>query len=141
MKQYLLHTGPLSAYLMGRPWAAALVALWIRDQVVTTSVLNYAETLEYLRGSARFEQKWFELRMLLITLEPLTVSFPTLERYSVLRRQLRPPRGPGLIGDMDTLIASAALEHGLTLVTMDSDFTRVPGLKVRLVRPGEPAPG
>ena len=40
------------------------------------------------------------------------------------------PYGPGLIGDIDTLIAATALHYGLTLVTTDSDFTRVPGLQL-----------
>lgn len=43
---------------------------------------------------------------------------------------MRPPHGPGLIGDIDTLIAATALEHNLTVVTLDSDFTRVSGLLV-----------
>jgi predicted nucleic acid-binding protein len=45
-------------------------------------------------------------------------------------RQMRAPAGHliGLIGDMDTLIAATALVHGLTVITIDSDFARVPGL-------------
>jgi predicted nucleic acid-binding protein len=61
---------------------------------------------------------------------PLKLSYPILERYADLRRALRPPHGPGLIGDVDTLIAVTALEHRLTVVTTDEDCTRVPGLAV-----------
>ncbi len=43
---------------------------------------------------------------------------------------LRPPQGHGLIGDIDTLIAATALVYELTLVTTDSDFTRVPQLQL-----------
>lgn len=43
---------------------------------------------------------------------------------------MRKPYGPGLIGDVDTLIAATAIEHGLTVVTLDGDFGRVPGLSV-----------
>jgi PIN domain len=50
-----------------------------------------------------------------------------------LTRQLRPPHGPGLIGDIDTLIAATALKRGLTVVTTDGDFERVPQLKVMLM--------
>ncbi len=58
-----------------------------------------------------------------------------MQRYAELRRQLRPPRGPGLSGDIDTLIAATALEYDLTLVTTDGDFDRVPGLmQLRLDR-------
>jgi predicted nucleic acid-binding protein len=44
---------------------------------------------------------------------------------------MRPLFGPGLIGDIDTLIAATALHYGLTLITTDSDFTRVPDLKLQ----------
>jgi len=39
----------------------------------------------------------------------------------------------GLIGDIDTLIAAIALEYNLTMITTDSDYTRVPGLSVQLL--------
>jgi predicted nucleic acid-binding protein len=38
-----------------------------------------------------------------------------------------------LIGDIDTLIAAMALEHDLTIITTDGDYTRVPGLAVQLL--------
>ncbi len=56
-----------------------------------------------------------------------------MERYAEIRRTLRPPHGPGLIGDIDTLIAATALERHLTVVTTDSDYERVPDLKVRRI--------
>ena len=46
---------------------------------------------------------------------------------------LRPPHGPGLIGDVDTLIAATAIERRLTVVTIDSDYQRVPNLQVFLL--------
>jgi predicted nucleic acid-binding protein len=64
---------------------------------------------------------------------PYLLTYPIMARYAQLRRQLRPPNGPGLIGDIDTLIAATALERNLTLVTTDSDFQRVPGLQTMLV--------
>jgi predicted nucleic acid-binding protein len=42
-------------------------------------------------------------------------------------------RPSGLIGDVDTLIAATAIEHGLTLVTTDNHFKRVPDLLHRLL--------
>jgi predicted nucleic acid-binding protein len=54
-----------------------------------------------------------------------------MERYAAIRLQLR--SGQGLIGDVDTLIAATALERDLTVVTLDSDFQRVPGLRVHLL--------
>ena len=49
-------------------------------------------------------------------------------------RQHRPALRRGqLIGDMDTLIAATALEHILTIVTLDPDFQRMPNLNVMLL--------
>jgi predicted nucleic acid-binding protein len=40
-----------------------------------------------------------------------------------------------LIGDIDTLIAATAIERNLMVVTIDTDFQRVPQLKVILLSP------
>ncbi len=66
---------------------------------------------------------------------PYFLTYAILDRYAGIRRQLRPPHVPGLIGDIDTLIAATALERGLTVVTTDGDFERVPQLKVMLITP------
>ena len=39
----------------------------------------------------------------------------------------------GPIGDIDTLIAATSLEHNLTVITTDTDYTRVPNLSVELL--------
>lgn len=70
---------------------------------------------------------------LLERITPHPVNYTIGERYARLRRQLRAPYGSGLIGDVDTLIAATALEYDLTVVTTDTDFTRVPGLTVKLL--------
>jgi predicted nucleic acid-binding protein len=64
---------------------------------------------------------------------PYFLSYAILEHYAALRRQLRPPYGPGLIGAVDTLLAATALQRNLALVTYDSDFQRAPGLNVLLL--------
>jgi predicted nucleic acid-binding protein len=43
--------------------------------------------------------------------ELLNEADAALEQYADIRRKLRPPQGPGLIGDTDTLIAATALER------------------------------
>ena len=53
-----------------------------------------------------------------------------MECYADIRRALRPPQGPGLIGDIDTLIAATALERNLALVTTNGHFAGVPNLQV-----------
>lgn len=132
MRQYLLDTTPLTAYLQSQPPVVALVQPWLRRREAATSILVYGEVLEYLKGLPDYPQRHAQLRRLLRAIIPTIVTHAVMEQYADLRRQLRPPYGPGLIGDIDTLIAATALTNNLTLVTTDRDFDRVPGL-TRLV--------
>ena len=88
---------------------------------------------EYLLGRPDAARRLHDLQELLRVLRPYALTYAILERYARLRRRLRPPHGPGLIGDLDTLLAATALERELTVVTTDSDFRRVPGLEVLVV--------
>ena len=133
MKRYLLDTAPLGALLLRRPAAIARITPWILNDEVATSLVAYGEVIEYIRGWANYRQRRHDLRLLLRKITPYRPTYETMEHYAELRRQLRPPHGPGLIGDIDTLIAAIALERNLTLVTIDSDFQRVPGLKLMLL--------
>lgn len=134
MKRYLLDTAILTAYLFGRPGAVALVDPWADADEVVTSILVYGEVIEHLRAQPRFpERRAALLELLNSACAPYFLSYEILDRYADVRRALRPPHGLGLIGDVDTLIAATALEHGLEVVTTDADFQRVPSLKVVLV--------
>lgn len=135
MKRYLPDTAPLGALLRQRPMAVALITPWLLSDEVATSVVAYGEVIEYIRGWANYRQRRHELRVLLRRITPYRPTYRTLEYYAELRRQLRPPHGPGLIGDLDTLIAATAIERGLTLVTTDTDFRRIPGLNLHLLAP------
>ena len=133
MRRYLLDTSVLAALLNNRPGAVSLAAPWMRAHEAATSILAYGEVVEYLRGLPDPPTRHQALRSLLREVYPFFVTYRIAERYADIRRQLRPPYGPGLIGDIDTLIAATALERNLNVVTIDSDFERVPGLKVRLI--------
>lgn len=119
--------------MVGRQQSRSLIDPWIRAGEAATSVLVYAEVIEYLRMRSNFEHNRDVLRNALRDIYPYSLTYPILERYSEIRRQLRAPYGPGHIGDIDTLIAATALERNLTVATMDGDFQRVPGLKVMLL--------
>jgi predicted nucleic acid-binding protein len=134
VRRYLLDTAVLSAYLQGRRIAQEILIPWIEADEVVTNILAYGEVLEYLKGSPTFATRHIQLLDLLNeVIEPYFLSYEILERYADIRRGMRPPRGDGLIGDMDTLIAATALVHGLTVVTSDDHFERVPDLRVQLV--------
>ena len=134
MKRYLLDTPIVAAVLLNRQTSsAALARTWIADEEAATSVLVYAEVVEYLKSLADARRHTASLRALLQVVYPYVPTYRILERYADVRRALRPPHGPGLIGDVDTLIAATALDRGLTLVTTDTDFQRVPDLQLRLL--------
>jgi predicted nucleic acid-binding protein len=133
MRRYLLDTGPLGAYLQGRQAVVNLVHPWLRQHEAATSILAYAEVVEYIKGFPDFLTLHTQLRRLLRHIYPYFLTYRILERYADLRRSLRRPYGPGLIGDIDTLIAATALERNLTVVTIDTDFQRVPNLRVLLL--------
>lgn len=103
---------------------------WIMHREVATSIMVYGEVTEYLKGLSDFPRRHSNLKLLLNEVYPYFITYSILDRYADIRRRLRPPYGEGLIGDIDTLIAATALERDLTLVTVDHDFERVPGLQV-----------
>ena len=129
MRRYLLDSPILTGYLKGRK-VVTLVQPWLDHNEAATSLLVYGEISEYNHNFPDFTRRQAELRSLLQQVYPYGLNYSILERYAELRRMLRPPHGPGLIGDIDTLIAATALVFDLTLVTTDSDFTRVPQLDV-----------
>ena len=133
MRRYLLDTTPLAAYLRGIASARDLIEPWIRRQEAATSILVFGEITEYNKSFPDVARRQEQLRQLLREVSPYIPTFEILERYADIRRQLRPPHGAGLIGDIDTLIAATALEHGLTVVTTDTDYERVPGLDLILL--------
>ncbi len=131
MKRYLIDSTLLTAALFNRPAAAEILTPLVRRREAATSVLVYGEIVEYLKGRSDLERRHAELRELLDEIKPYFLTFRVLERYADLRRQMR--RGVGVIGDVDTLIAATALERHLTVMTTDTDFERVPELRVMLV--------
>jgi predicted nucleic acid-binding protein len=109
MRRYLLDTSPLAALLLARPAAVALITPWMERHEAATSILVYAEVVEYIKGRSDFSNRHAHLRTLLGEVYPYFLTYRILERYADLRRSLRPPHSPGLIGDIDTLIAATAL--------------------------------
>jgi len=133
MRRYLLDSAPLAGLLNGRePFVSRFQALLQRGELAT-SILVYAEVVEYLMGAPDFERRQRQLRTFLHAVYPYFLTYPTLDRYAAIRRSLRSPHGPGLIGDVDTLIAATALERDLILITTDRHFLRVPNLKLMLL--------
>ncbi|GAC1629605.1 MAG: hypothetical protein NVS4B11_28610 [Ktedonobacteraceae bacterium] len=110
MRQYLLDTNVLSAYIQGRSGVLSLAQKWIYDNEAATSLIVYGEIIEYLKSFPNYAKREKELRDLLRKVHPYDLNYELLERYADMRRAMRPPYGPGLIGDMDTLIAATAIQ-------------------------------
>ena len=70
MRKYLLDTTPLTAYVFGRPAAVTRFTSWLAEDEVATSVLAYAEVVEYLRGQPDFATRHHALRELLLGIYP-----------------------------------------------------------------------
>jgi len=133
MRRYLLDTAPVGAFLLGRPGALGLLSTWLTDHEAATSLVVYGEVIEFFKALPDFPRHRAALRTFMREVRPYALTYSILERYADLRRALRPPHGPGLVGDIDVLIAATAIERDLTLVTTDSDFQRVPELHVQVV--------
>lgn len=133
MKRYLIDTTILGAGLFHRPAAVELLTPFITHREAATSILVYGELIEHIKGRPDFAQHRRALREILQEVTPYFLTYNILERYADIRRQLRPPHGPGMIGDLDTLIAATALERNLMVITADSDFERIPDLKVMII--------
>ena len=131
MRKYLLDTSVVAGYLLAREKAMQLVRPLIEKDQAATSILVYGEVAEYVKKFAAFSAYKTRLEALLERVYPYPLTYTILERYADIRRQLRPVHQD--IGDMDTLIAATAIEHNLTVVTIDRDFERVPHLKMKLV--------
>jgi predicted nucleic acid-binding protein len=128
MRRYLLDTAPLASLLLARPAAVALITPWMQRHEVATSILAYAEVVEYSKDFSDAHRRQSQLRTLLGEVYPYFLTYPILERYTDIRRNLRKPHGKGLI-------AATAVERNLTVVTIGTDFQRVPDLKVILLSP------
>jgi predicted nucleic acid-binding protein len=133
MRRYLLDSTPLAGYLHGRPQFVQALAPLLSSHEVATSILVYGEVTEYLKGLPGAQDRQTQLRDFLRSVYPYFLTYSILDRYADIRRSLRPPHGPGLIGDIDTLIAATALDLELTVITTDSDFERVPDLPIMLL--------
>jgi len=133
MKQYLLDNGPLVALLKGRAGAEQLMRGWVAADEAATCQIVYGEAIEYIKSDQDYLYLRQNLRTLLRAVTPYRLTYSILERYADIRRAMRRPYGPGLIGDVDTLIAATALEHGLTVVTIDGDLARVPGISAMVI--------
>ena len=128
---YLLDTNIISHMMMDADGAvgqrAQKLLLSQPERQLCTSVIVQCELVYGLakRPSKRLQRAYeFQIGGLVV----LPLDTHVIDHYARLRAELE--RLGQFIGPNDTFIAAHALAIGAVLVTADSDFTRVPGLRV-----------
>jgi tRNA(fMet)-specific endonuclease VapC len=112
-------------YLKGKPTPVERLNALIADGALSTSIIVVGEVQEGAVGNEAAVQRYENL---LRGVEILDVGRPIAAVYAELRSGLR--NSGMLMSDNDLWIASTALRHGLTLITRDKAFDRVPNLKL-----------
>ena len=129
MSQYLIDTDWIIQVLHGDQ-AATTRLEDLAEHGLAISLITYGELYE---GSYYAKAPQLALAALddfLIDKEIVPLSQAVIERFAILRGQL-PRIVRQQVGDMDLLIAATAMEHGLTLLTLNvRDFQLVPGLSL-----------
>lgn len=126
-KRYLLDSNILSDLVRHPDGAIFRRILEVGEDTVCTSLIVAAE-LRYgalKKGSSRHSA---QLEKILSALDILPLESPTDACYAEVRLALEKAGSP--IGANDTLIAAHVIALGLTLVTDNREFERVPGLDV-----------
>jgi len=96
---------------------------------LSTTPLNVAELFEGVFSPKSRKGEYERVDGLLRHLELLEFSLAVCEKYGRLENELRARGNP--IGDLDTLIASAAITNRQILLTRNkAHFQKVPGLVV-----------
>ncbi|MDP1920884.1 MAG: type II toxin-antitoxin system VapC family toxin [Myxococcales bacterium] len=124
MTGFALDTNAVSALFEGDE---ALVALLGRADRLSLPVIVVGEYRYGLQRSRHRRQLEVLLQQLVAASEVLTVGLETTVVYAQTRERLRARGRP--LPENDVWIASLCLEHGLELVTRDSDFEHVEGLR------------
>lgn len=98
----------------------------IRDKVVFLSVITLGELYYGARESSRIGRNIAYVNAMVAGFEVLKCTKGTAHHYAVIKDRLRITARP--IPENDIWIAATAIQHGLTLITRDSDFAAVAGL-------------
>ncbi|MDP3238541.1 MAG: type II toxin-antitoxin system VapC family toxin [Myxococcales bacterium] len=124
MTGFALDTNAVSALFEGDD---ALVALLGRADRLSLPVIVVGEYRYGLQRSRHRRQLESLLQQLVAASEVLTVGLETTVVYAQTRERLRARGRP--LPENDVWIAALCLEHDLALVTRDSDFEHVEGLR------------
>ena len=117
--KYLLDSNAL--IYAARPEAQyAPFRAWAKHPDAAVSDISRVEVLGFTRLTVADARAFAAM---FLVLPQLPVTDAVLDQAVKIRQQLR-------LKTPDAIVAATALTHGLSLITADSDFIRVPGLTV-----------
>jgi len=127
MKRILLDTNAYSSLLRGA--TDVLDAIDLAEDVLVSAVV-LGELFAGFRGGRRYRRNVADLREFLDdpAVAVAEVSEETAEVFGEVKQQLKVAGTPLPLNDV--WIASQCIEHGAVLVTFDTHFSRVPGLRL-----------
>lgn len=127
MSRVLADTSAYSAFLRGHQGVAEV--LRVADEIRVTPIVLGELRAGHLRGSRRRTNEE-QLRFFLSSprVGTIAIDAETAERYAVIVSSLR--AAGTMISTNDAWIAASAMQHGLTVLTTDADFLRIPQILV-----------
>lgn len=127
MTPVLFDTNAYSAVRQGRPEAVAILQ---HAPVIGVSTVTLCELLAGFASGSRVTENRADLSAFLASkrVHVFPVDAATAEHYAAVHTQLRRIGKP--IPTNDMLIAATALQHGLSLFTLDGHFQNVPNLRI-----------
>lgn len=129
MSEYLLDSDWAIDVLNGRTTAIELL-LRLEPSGIALSVISYGEIYQGAYYGRNPEDALMNLATFLKGKELIPPNVTIMERFGIIRGLLS-PHLRRQIGDMDFLIASTAMVHGMTLVTRNiRDFQPIPGVRL-----------
>ena len=96
-------------------------------ETLCTTQINVLELYKGVYSPTKSEAGLQKVKMLLDAFVILSIDEDAYEMFGELSAELR--RRGEAIGDFDELIASITLADGAAIITGDSHFRRIPGLK------------
>jgi tRNA(fMet)-specific endonuclease VapC len=129
MSRILLDTSAYSAFMRGDD--SVVTALQRAEQICLNPIVLGEMLAGFRKGSKRRHNEE-ELHRFLDSprVEVLDIDDETAERYALILDTLRRAGTP--VATHDLWIAATAMQYGLRLVTLDSDFLKIPQIVVDL---------
>ncbi len=136
MSRILLETSAYAAFLRGHP--AIEEAVQEAAELLLSPIVLGELRSGFLKGGRHAENER-QLRQFLGSPRcgVLVIDGDTADRYAAIHHYLRQQGTP--VSPNDLWIAASAAQHGLTVVTLDGDFERMPQVLTRRFEPPPPA--